>query len=111
MNTRQTAQSGTTHKVQKYRFHRVITVVSHTDSSSPNILTQLFKPFITQFASCHFNAYLVQLGIFTGIEMSTMQFYTKSLAEIHTKSLVPIRFFASQMKITMSRMHVEMGIF
>jgi hypothetical protein len=43
--------------------------------------------------------------------MSTMQFYAKSFAKFYAKSLVPIRLLASQMEITMSSMHVEMGIF
>jgi hypothetical protein len=85
--------------------------VGHTDSSRPNVLTQLFKPLISQLASRHLNANLVQLRIFTGIEMGTMKLYTKLLAEFHTKSFVPIGFSASQMKIAMGSMHVETVLF
>ena len=45
------------------------------------------------------------------IKMGTMQFNAKPMAELHTKSLIPIRFIASQMKITMSSMHVKTMLF
>jgi len=65
-------------------------MVSHTNASGTNVLTQLLKPAITQFTSRHFNAYLVQFGIFACIKMSTMQLNAKPSTELYAERLVPI---------------------
>ena len=48
-------------------------MVSHADAVEAEVLTQLFEIVVAQVAGCHLYADMVKRGIFTRVEVGTMQ--------------------------------------
>ena len=59
-NTRETMNARTSKKVHQHGLYSIVTMVSHTDRRSTNIVEQLTEITIAQLTGRHFKAYLMQ---------------------------------------------------
>ena len=72
-DTSQPVNTCSAHQIHQQGFNRVVTMMGHTDSIGPDILSELFKIAIAQIACSHLNANLMEGSIFTSFKMCQME--------------------------------------
>ena len=60
------------YQVDEECLHAVVAMMSHTDTLRLQVLDELFEIAVTQFASRHLDAYLMERGILFCIEVYAM---------------------------------------
>ena len=63
-DARESVNTGTTEKVHQEGLDGIVTMMGHTDGLGPNILQQLTKIAVAEFARRHLNAYLMKGSVF-----------------------------------------------
>ena len=102
----QTTQARTSQQVKQYGFCLVVTMMSNRYAGSFECFQFLTEPIVTKAASCHLDADALFLRILFRVEVSDRQRHIVLLAKPLDESLVSVRFFASQMEITMQSLHL-----
>ena len=69
------------YQVDEECLHAVVAMMSHTDTLRLQVLDELLEIAITQFASRHLDAYLMERGILFCIEVYAMKGHAKTFAE------------------------------
>ena len=88
--------------VDQNRLYRVVLVMSHANGLGLNVLLQLGKEGVAQFARGHFDAHLVQRSVCLCVEMDAVQFDALTSAEFHTEQLVSFSFLPSELKVAVN---------